>query len=88
MPYDLFISYARRDDTSRRVSALVERIADDYRQFSGEELSCFFDKSEIKGGHDWRRSITSAGCCLRCPKSGNSTVRIPLNCLTFFSPIH
>jgi hypothetical protein len=38
MSYDLFISYARHDNTDGRVTELVERIADDYRQFSGEGL--------------------------------------------------
>ncbi len=37
MPYDLFISYARRDNLDGRVIELVERIAADYCQFSGEE---------------------------------------------------
>jgi len=62
MFYDLFISYSRRDDTDRRVAELIERIAADCRQFRSEKLSCFWDKSEIKGGHDWRCSIPTASC--------------------------
>ncbi len=57
MPYDLFISYARRNNTGGRVSELVERIADDYRQFSGEELRYFFDVHDIQGMDDWRHTI-------------------------------
>ena len=57
MPYDLFISYSRRDNTDGRVTELVERIADDYRQFSGEELPYFFDKHDIHGMDDWRHTI-------------------------------
>jgi tetratricopeptide (TPR) repeat protein len=57
MPYDLFISYSRRDNIGQRVTELVERIATDYLQFSGEELSSFFDKHEIHGMDDWRHRI-------------------------------
>jgi len=55
MPYDLFVSYSRRGNTDRRVSEFVERIADDYRGFSGEELHCFFDKNAVDGMADWRQ---------------------------------
>jgi len=57
MPYDLFVSYSRRDNAGGRVSELVQRIADDYREFSGEDLSCFFDKNAIVGMDDWRHKI-------------------------------
>ena len=57
MLYDLFISYARRDNTHGRVSELVERIADDYRQISGEELRYFFDVHDIPGMDDWLYTI-------------------------------
>ena len=58
MPYDLFVSYARRDNTEGgRVTELVERIAADYRQFSGEELRYFFDVHDIHGMDDWRHTI-------------------------------
>ncbi len=55
MPYDRFISYSRRDDTNQRLTELVEPISTDYRQFSGEEPSSFFDKHEIRGMDDWRQ---------------------------------
>jgi len=57
MPYDLFISYSRRDNTDGRVTELVERIAGDYRQFSGEELRYFFDVHDIPGMDDWLYTI-------------------------------
>ncbi|HKI20518.1 MAG TPA: toll/interleukin-1 receptor domain-containing protein, partial [Isosphaeraceae bacterium] len=57
MPYDVFISYARRDNTHGRVSELVERIADDYRQLSRKELRYFFDVHDIPGMDDWLYTI-------------------------------
>jgi len=57
MPYDVFISYARRDNTHGRVSELVERIADDYRQLSRKELRYFFDVHDIPGMDDWLFTI-------------------------------
>ena len=57
MPHDLFISYARRDNTDGRVSELVERIADDYRQLSRKELRYFFDVHDIPGMDDWLYTI-------------------------------
>ena len=57
MPYDLFISYARRDNTDGRVTELVERIADDYRQLSRKELRYFFDVHDIHGMDDWLHTI-------------------------------
>jgi hypothetical protein len=51
MPYELLISYSRRDNTDQRVTELVERIAAGL-QFSGEELSYFFDKNDIHGMDD------------------------------------
>ena len=40
-----------------RVSELVERIADDYRQLSGKELRYFFDVHDIPGMDDWLYTI-------------------------------
>ena len=45
MPYDVFISYARRDNTDGRVSELVERIADDYRQLSAQGTPLLFRRA-------------------------------------------
>ena len=57
MPHDVFVSYARRDNTNGRVSELVERIADDYRQLSRKELRYFFDVHDIPGMDDWLYTI-------------------------------
>lgn len=62
MPYDLFISYSRRDNESRddekgRVSQLVERISRDFESFAGRPLRVFFDKNDIQGMDDWRQKI-------------------------------
>jgi hypothetical protein len=35
MPYDLFISYSRRDNAQGRITELVERIKQDFVSFEG-----------------------------------------------------
>ncbi|WP_295608732.1 tetratricopeptide repeat protein [uncultured Lamprocystis sp.] len=57
MPYDIFISYSRRDNSGGRVTELKERIEADYRAFAGEDLTCFFDRDDIHGMDDWRHRI-------------------------------
>jgi tetratricopeptide (TPR) repeat protein len=57
MPYDLFISYSRRDNTQGCVTQLVEHIGRDFEQFAGRPLRPFFDVTEIKGMDDWRHRI-------------------------------
>ncbi len=57
MPYDLFVSYSRKDNQHGRVSELIAQIESDYRQFAGEDLRCFFDLSEINAMDDWRNRI-------------------------------
>ena len=52
MPYDLFISYSRRDNAQGRITELVERIKADFASFEGmqgRELRAFFDQDEIHG---------------------------------------
>jgi hypothetical protein len=54
MPYDLFISYSRRDNppSSPRITELVERIKQDFASLEGmqgRELQIFFDQQEIHG---------------------------------------
>jgi len=44
-PYDVFISYARRDDADGWVSVLCEAIYDDFRSLSTEPFRIFFDRS-------------------------------------------
>jgi len=60
MPYDLFLSYSRRDNGQGRITALKERLEADHRTFvdaSGAELRIFFDEQEILGMDDWRHRI-------------------------------
>jgi hypothetical protein len=42
MQFDLFISYARRDNASDRITQLVERIKHDFSPFAERELVTFF----------------------------------------------
>ena len=57
MPYDLFISYSRRDDQQGQVRALKQQIEADYRSFTKEDLHCFFDTEDIATMDDWRHRI-------------------------------
>src|SRR5437899_2536702 len=63
MPYDLFISYSRRDNAQGRITELKERIEADHRQFvgtGGQDLRVFFDKLDIQGMDDWQHRILDA----------------------------
>src|ERR1039457_6195914 len=60
MPYDLFISYSRRDNEQGRITQLVERIKTDFVPFAKRELVPFFDQEEIAGMQDWRQRILQA----------------------------
>ena len=60
MPYDLFISYSRRDNAPGRITELVECIKQDFASFEGmqgRELRVFFDRQDIHGMSDWRQRI-------------------------------
>ncbi|MEK6287721.1 MAG: toll/interleukin-1 receptor domain-containing protein [Acidobacteriota bacterium] len=57
MPYDLFISYSRRDNEQRRITEFVERIGRDFESFAGRPLRPFFDITDIQGMDDWRHRI-------------------------------
>ncbi len=57
MPYDIFISYSRRDNKQGRVTQLVERIKQDFAPFAKRELAPFLDVDEIHGMQDWRQRI-------------------------------
>ena len=57
MPYDLFISYSRKDNANNRVTELKEKIEFEYLEFAKEELKCFFDKDEITGMDDWKQRL-------------------------------
>ena len=57
MPYDLFISYSRRDNENGQVAALKAQIETSFRAFAGRDLRIFFDTGEIQGMDDWRHKI-------------------------------
>ena len=60
MPYDLFVSYSRKDNQQNRVSELISQIKGDYHAFAKAELNCFFDVDEINAMDDWRNRILGA----------------------------
>jgi hypothetical protein len=68
--YDVFISYARRDDAGGWVSGLRDAIYDDFRSFSSEPFRIFFDQTEIHSRHDWelrlRQGLRSSRVLLVC----------------------
>ena len=57
MPYDLFISYSRRDNEQGRITQLVERIKTDFALFAKRDLVPFFDQQAIHGMSDSRQRI-------------------------------
>src|SRR5262245_60317524 len=58
MAYDLFISYARRDDDpDGRITQFVERVGRDFAALAGRELRPFFDRSPVASIESWRERI-------------------------------
>jgi tetratricopeptide (TPR) repeat protein len=57
MPYDLFVSYSRRDNRLARVTQLVDRIKVDFFSFAGRRLEVFLDLNDIQGMDDWQQKI-------------------------------
>jgi tetratricopeptide (TPR) repeat protein len=59
MPYDVFISYSRRDNGKGdgRVTELVEGIGRDFIALAGRPLRTFFDRQAIESMDDWRHKI-------------------------------
>jgi tetratricopeptide (TPR) repeat protein len=57
MPFDIFISYARHDDSEGYITKLVEHIKNDFAIFSVRPLVTFFDKADIHGMEEWRHKI-------------------------------
>ena len=54
-PFDLFISYARKDNETGMVAALVESIEADFAHFSPSmPLKVFFDKKSILDMQHWQ----------------------------------
>ncbi|MEK6324297.1 MAG: toll/interleukin-1 receptor domain-containing protein [Acidobacteriota bacterium] len=57
MPYDLFISYAHKDNSREQVRELRDAILGDFHKFAGRELNIFFDEDEIRSMADWEDRI-------------------------------
>jgi tetratricopeptide (TPR) repeat protein len=62
VPYDLFISYSRRDNGQGdgRITQFVDRLCEDFAAYAGRPLVPFFDGTEIHGMDDWRDRIFQA----------------------------
>ncbi len=61
--FDFFVSYATKDNPpkSPRITTFIEDILSEHRKFSGgREFTFFFDKTEIRHGHDWQHRIHHA----------------------------
>jgi tetratricopeptide (TPR) repeat protein len=56
--FDLFISYARRDNREGMVTALVEKIRSDFARFSPTSpLAVFFDQDDIRDLQEWQERL-------------------------------
>ena len=58
--YDLFVSYAHKDNegpSAGRVTELVERIRRQFQKIVGRELRVFFDVHQIRTMQDWNAMI-------------------------------
>ncbi len=58
--YDVFLSYARDDDSEGAVTRLTEEIRTIFKQRTGRELRIFFDKQDILTAQIWQDRIVSA----------------------------
>ncbi len=56
-PYDVFISYAHRDDHDGWVEKFVAAINEEHARFTPIPLQLFFDRVEIETMHDWEHRI-------------------------------
>ncbi len=55
--FDLFVSYAHKDDQSGWVAAFVEAIRAEHARFSNVPLRIFFDREAIRSMDDWEHRI-------------------------------
>jgi hypothetical protein len=58
--YDLFVSYARKDNVGNFVDTLVAMLIKQYQTFFKESLKVFIDHSEIKVANDWEYKFLRA----------------------------
>jgi tetratricopeptide (TPR) repeat protein len=57
IPYDLFISYAHRDNVRGQVRELRDAINDNFEGFAGRPLKIFFDEDDIPTMTAWEQRI-------------------------------
>ncbi len=56
--FDFFVSYAHDDDANCWITAFVAELRAEHQKFSGgRELTCFFDKPNIRSGDDWQHRL-------------------------------
>ncbi len=55
--FDLFVSYAHKDDRDGWVAALVDAIRAEHAQFTNVPLRIFFDREAIRTMDDWEHRI-------------------------------
>jgi tetratricopeptide (TPR) repeat protein len=66
MAYDLFVSYARKDNARNApnqpawVTAFIDALKREHRRITTQDLEIFFDEREIVVGEDWEVRIRSA----------------------------
>ncbi len=58
--YDVFVSYARRDNTTGWVTQIVDRLRQARPAPGAPPLRVFFDTAEIHGMDDWRGRLEGA----------------------------
>lgn len=58
--YDVFVSYARRDNTAGWATAIVDRLREARPTPGAPPLRVFFDTAEIRGMDDWRQRLEGA----------------------------
>jgi hypothetical protein len=57
VPFDLFVSYARKDNADGRVAELIHHIDVQYRTLTGKRLRIFFDTDALPGADDHMRHL-------------------------------
>jgi tetratricopeptide (TPR) repeat protein len=58
--YELFVSYARRDNLDGWVDRLVDAIREEQAQFTPTPLRCFVDHGDVETMDDWEHKIIGA----------------------------
>src|SRR5690348_4133585 len=63
--FDVFISYARKDNVSNWITRFIEELLNEHLTFTGfnltRELKPFFDKRDIRSLDDWQQRIFNDG---------------------------